>query len=185
MMGGTMLEKVLIVYATSHGQTAAIARAIAAAASEGPAVPTVLDARVATGRDLATHTSAVLIASIHYGRHQRSMARFVKRNADRLAKMHTAFISVSGDAIDPATRPRAEQAMREFFRTTGWTPSEWQLAGGAVKFTKYNFLLRYIMKRKLAAEGKHLDPHRDYDYTDWEAVMRFARAFLSDRHVMA
>jgi menaquinone-dependent protoporphyrinogen IX oxidase len=32
MMGGTMLEKVLIVYATSHGQTAAIARAVAAAA---------------------------------------------------------------------------------------------------------------------------------------------------------
>lgn len=97
--------------------------------------------------------------------------------------MQTAFISVSGDAADPATRPRAEQYARDFFRLTGWTPSEYQITGGAVKFTRYNILLRYVTKRSFAAKGIQLDPHRDYDYTDWDAVMRFARAFLSSEDI--
>jgi hypothetical protein len=64
-------------------------------------------------------------------------------------------------------------------RTTGWTASESFLAGGAVKLMKYNPLLRHMPGRAFAAKGKVLDPHRDYDYTDWKTVMRFAKAFVS------
>ena len=174
-----MKKNVLIIYATMHGQAELIARRIAEVASERNVDATVQDVRKTTGADLAQYTSAVLVASVHFGRHQRSISRFVKANRARLAQMQTAFLSVSGDAVDPATRPRAEQYVREFFRVTGWTPAEHQILGGAVKFTKYNILLRYVTKRSLAAKGIQLDPHRDYDYTDWAAVMRFAGAFLS------
>jgi len=178
-----MKKNALIIYATMHGQAELIARRIAEAASEWDVDATVQDVRRTTGADLAQHASILLVASVHYGRHQRSISRFVKANRARLAQMQTAFISVSGDAVDPATRPRAEQYARQFFQATGWTPAEYQIAGGAVKFTKYNVLLRYLTKRSYAARGIQLDPHRDYDYTDWEAVMRFAKTFLSSQDI--
>lgn len=172
-------KNVLVVYATMHGQAELIARRIAEAAPDWGIDAGAQDVRKTTPEDLARYGSILFVASVHYGRHQRSITRFVKKNRARLAQMHSAFISVSGDAADRATQPRAEQYLRDFFRVTGWTASESQIIGGAVKFTKYNPLLRYITRRSLAAQGKQLDPHRDYEYTDWEAVMRFARAFLS------
>lgn len=176
-------KTVLIVFATVHGQAELVARRIADAASEWHVDATVQDVRKTSRTDLEQHGSVVLVASVHYGRHQRSITRFVARNRERLARMHSAFISVSGDAADPATRPRAEEYVREFFRVTGWTATEHQVVGGAVKLTKYNFLLRYMTRRAFAAKGIQLDPRRDYDYTDWESVMRFGRAFLSEQAV--
>ena len=178
-----MKKNALIIYATMHGQAELIARRIAEATSQWNVDATVQDVRDTTGADLAQYASIVLVASVHYGHHQRSISRFVKTNRARLAQMQTAFISVSGDAADPATRPRAEQYARDFFRLTGWTPSQYLITGGAVKFTRYNILLRYVTKRSFAAKGIQLDPHRDYDYTDWDAVMRFARAFLSSEDI--
>lgn len=173
---------VLVIYATVHGQAELIARRIAeAAAAEGTVRAIVQDVGKIRPADLEQSHTVVLVASVHYGHHPRSITRFVKKNRARLAAMHTAFISVSGDAVDAATRPRAEQYVRDFSLATGWTPSEHQIAGGAVRFTRYNVLLRYMTRRSFAKKGIHLDPRRDYDYTDWEAVLRFARAFLSSR----
>ena len=174
---------VLILYATKYGQAELIARRIAAASCEWNVGATVQDVRSASAADLLQGRSVILVASVHYGRHPRSITRFVKENAARLAERHTAFISVSGDAVDPATRPRAEEYARDFYRTTGWTPAVSLIIGGAVRFTKYNWLLRYMTKRAFAAKGIQLDPRRDYDYTDWEAVKRFAKAFLTGENV--
>ncbi|HEX6086933.1 MAG TPA: flavodoxin domain-containing protein [Thermoanaerobaculia bacterium] len=174
----------LIVYATVHGQAELVARRIAEAAPEWQLHATVQDVRKTSAADLGQYGAIILVASVHYGRHQRSMARFVTRNRERLSRMHSAFISVSGDAGAPATRPRAEEYVREFFRVTGWTAAEHLVAAGAVKFTKYNFLQRYMTRRAFAEKGLQLDPRRDYEYTDWESVMRFAKAFLlSERDV--
>lgn len=169
----------LIVYATVHGQAERIARRIAEAAREwsiGTAVRDVRDTGVA---ELAQYDAILLVASVQFGKHSRAAARFVKKNRTRLAQMHTAFISVSGDAAEPATRPRAEEYARTFFSTTGWTADETLLAGGGIPFSKYNFVLRYVMKRMAASKGQQLDPHRDYEFTIWEDVLRFAKAFLT------
>jgi len=174
---------VLIIYATMHGQAELIARRIGDAASEWGVTATVQDVRNTSAVELVPRRSVVLVASVHYGRHPRSISRFVKENRVRLAERHTAFISVSGDAADPSARPRAEQYANDFFRTTGWTPAASLVIGGAVKFTKYNWFLRYMTKRSFAAKGIQLDPRRDYDYTDWDAVMRFAKAFLTSEDV--
>jgi len=121
----------------------------------------------------------IFVASVYYGKHQRLVRRFVTENRARLAQMRSAFISVSGAAGEIETRPQAAEYLKAFFRATGWTANETLLAGGAVKFSRYNFLLRFVMKRIAASKGKTLDPHRDYESTDWEDVMRFARAFLT------
>ena len=177
------MNDVLIIYATMHGQAELIARRIGEAALEWGAAATVQDVRNVSAADLVPHRPIVLVASVHYGRHPRSIARFVKQNQARLVERHTAFISVSGDAVDPSTRPRAEQYAKDFFLTTAWTPAASLVIGGAVKFTKYNWFLRYMTRRSFAAKGMQLDPRRDYDYTDWDAVMHFAKAFLMSEDV--
>ena len=177
------MNEVLIVYATMHGQAELIARRIASESSDWNVAATVQDVRNVSAADLVPRRSVVLVASVHYGRHPRSITRFVKKNRALLAERHTAFISVSGDAVDPSTRPRAEQYAKDFFRTTGWTPAANLDIGGAVKFTKYNWFLRYMTRRSFAAKGIQLDPRRDYDHTDWEAVMRFAKTFLTSQDV--
>jgi len=169
----------LVIYATVHGQAELIARRIAEAASESRVATLVRGVRGASGTDLQRCDSAILVASVHYGRHARSIIRFVKANRGRLSAMHSAFVSVSGSAVDPATRPEAEKYVDDFLRLTGWTPTVRQLFGGAVKFTKYNFLLRFMTKRAFAAKGIVLDTRRDYDHTDWDAVTRFAKAFVA------
>ena len=174
-------KDVLVVYATMHGHAELIARRIAEAAPDWGAFASVQDVRATTAADLAEHPTVIFVASVHFGRHQRSITRFVKKHRERLAQMRTAFLSVSGDAADESTRPRAEQYLRDFFRVTGWTPSESTIVAGAVKFTKYNPLLRFITRRALAAKGSNLDPHRDYDFTNWEAVEHFARGFVLGR----
>ena len=171
-------QKLLVIFATVYGQSAFIADRIADEATAAGVATTVRDLRNVTQTDLQRCDSVVIVASVQFGRHARAVERFVKRNRDRLASLHSAFVSVSGSAARPESRPEAESVARKFFVATGWTPDEYQLIGGAVKFTQYNPFLRFMIKRIYAGRGMTLDTKRDYDYTDWDAVRRFAKAFV-------
>ncbi len=171
-------QKLLVIFATRYGQSALIAERIADEAIESGAEAIVRDLPNASQAALEQCDSVVLVASVQFGRHARSVVRFVRRNCDLLGSIHSAFVSVSGSAARPETRDEAEMIVREFFSATGWCPDEYQLVGGAVKFTHYNPLLRFVIKRVWAGKGVAMDTKRDYDYTDWDAVKRFAKAFV-------
>jgi menaquinone-dependent protoporphyrinogen oxidase len=131
-------QKLLVIFATRYGQSALIAHRIAEVAIASGAEATVRDVRNASAADLERCDSVVIVASVQFGRHARSVERFVKRNSGRLGSIHSALISVSGSAARPETRDEAETIVREFFSATGWCPDEYQLIGGAVMFTRYN-----------------------------------------------
>ena len=171
--------KLLIVYATKYGHAEKIARRIADACANWGVAPAVTDVRTLDSADLPRFDAALFVASIHYGRHPRAFTRFVTKNRVRLTAMRTALISVSGDAAERDTIPRAEEYVRKLFAATGWTASEWHLAGGAISFSKYNWFVRWVMKLSLAERGVAIDVSRDHEQTDWEAVLRFARAFVT------
>ena len=66
---------------------------------------------------------------------------------------------------------------------TGWTPDETLAVAGALQFEKYNLPTRVLMRliaRRVERRTEHdIDVHHDADYTDWEAVERFAEAFAA------
>ena len=116
------------------------------------------------------------------------MAKFVKRHLADLQEMPTAFLSVSlaeASVEDANTRPeyRAEaeahvkKATAAFLAETGWVPSLISAAAGALVYTKYNFLTRFIMKRIARKTGRPTDTTRDYEYTDWSRLDRLAEEF--------
>jgi menaquinone-dependent protoporphyrinogen oxidase len=53
------------------------------------------------------------------------------------------------------------------------------LFGGALLYRQYGILKRYMMKWIVRDKpGMSLDTSRDYVYTDWDQVKRFAEEFV-------
>ena len=112
------------------------------------------------------------------------MIDFAKRHRAALERISAAFISVTlseAGAEDPA-QPRAErehaaadvQRMIDVFVTeTGWRPERMLPVAGALVYSKYNFFIRFVMKRIARKAGAPTDASRDYEFTDWPALDRF------------
>ena len=60
-----------------------------------------------------------------------------------------------------------------FLTDTGWRPSKIRAVAGALMYSKYNLLLRLIMKRIARQAGGDTDTTRDYDYTDYKSLDDF------------
>jgi menaquinone-dependent protoporphyrinogen oxidase len=100
-----------------------------------------------------------------------------------LSAVRTALVSVSLTAVkDPAA---AENYIHELIRRTGWLPSTFSMVAGAETYTRYGWFTRWIMKRIAVKEGRVPDLTKDHEYTDWEAVERFAREFATSLRVGA
>jgi menaquinone-dependent protoporphyrinogen oxidase len=99
--------------------------------------------------------------------------------------MPNAFISVTlseagVERIEATTEERArfiadvQKVLEAFFEQTGWRPQRVKPVAGALLYTKYNFLIRFIVKQIARKAGGDTDTSRDYEYTDWPALDRFA-----------
>lgn len=175
------MARVLIVYGTTEGHTARIADRMAAAIrGEGDEVE-LHDSKDVRKQAVAGEFDGIIVGgSVHVGDHQSSLREFVKRNRDLLERVPSAFFSVSLTAADPDEEAAAEtQTMLEkFFRETGWRPRRVETIAGALVYTQYNIFIRHMMKLIVKRQGRtELDTSRDYDFTDWDAVERFAREF--------
>jgi menaquinone-dependent protoporphyrinogen oxidase len=174
-------KRVLIAYATSYGQTAKIARRMSDLLMASGAAVTLVNVRNHP-RDLhAGEFDGVIIGgSIIGGRHHRALAHFVCAHRPVLNTMPSAFFSVSGSAASPleAERAHARRFIAEFLTQTGWRPALTETIGGAMAYTKYNPLLRWMIKRTAKAAGGPTDTSRDHEVTDWAQVDHFVEAFV-------
>ena len=117
------------------------------------------------------------------------MVDFVKCHRAELERIPAVFLSVSlseAGAENPAAPPerRAQSAadvrkmIDSFLTETGWHPSKVRAAAGALMYSKYNFLIRFVMKRIARAQGATTDTSRDHEFTDWEALDRLVDEIL-------
>lgn len=177
------MARVLIVYSTKEGHTGRIAERMAAALREDGNEVQLHNAAEPRKQVAPEDCDGVLVGgSIHFNQFQEGLREFVKRNRELLTRVPSAFFSVSLSATDLNERTAAElqSALEKFFRRTGWRPGAVQNFAGALLYTRYNFLIRYLFKRIVKGRGRpETDTSRDYDLTDWLAVERFAREFGS------
>jgi menaquinone-dependent protoporphyrinogen oxidase len=172
-------QRILIVYGTGHGQTAKIAMRIAGLLTTSGTEVACTDVRaLPRGLALGDFDVVVIGSSVEYGRHQRRVERFIAAHVGELNAMPSAFFSVSGAAGggDAGAQARARGYVDDLLRETGWRPRFAETIGGAMAYTKYNPLLRWITKRASAKVGGPTDTSRDYEFTDWTQVQRFAEA---------
>jgi menaquinone-dependent protoporphyrinogen oxidase len=177
------MSRIYIPYATREGQTAEIAARIAEVARARGDEPEVVDIRKSRGARVPDACDGVILgSSIHIGKHDKKAGEFVRQNRDALGRTASAFFSVSLAAHGDGSE--AERYVDEFRQQTGWRPDQVAMFPGALRYTRYGFLKRRMM-RKIASEkpgGLSTDTSKDHVYTDWDAVERFAEDFLARLH---
>ncbi len=172
---------ILILYATTEGQTRKIARRAAAhLTARGRSVELVPAAEIAQ-IDPRDYDAALLMASVHAGRYQPDFLAAVLRNAEALARLPNAFVSVSLSAAsdDPEDHEAIAECVRKMESETDWTPKRVEHVAGAFRFTQYDFLKSWAMRWIAARKDPGADPRADTEYTDWDALYRFLDDFTA------
>jgi menaquinone-dependent protoporphyrinogen oxidase len=174
--------RVLIVYGTTEGHTRDLShyvmRAMAAdghrpAVEEAPAAPPYPDP---SGYDVV-----FVAASLHVGRYQPGLVRFAHARHAELTATPSAFISVSLAAAghNPDDWEGLEECVARFEHETHWTPAAVHHAAGAIRYSHYDFFKRLVLKHIAAQRGQKTVTSRDYDMTDYEALIHFCREFVA------
>ena len=175
------MAKLVIIYGTSEGQTRKVAEHIAGVArGHGHPVKVVDIKQVPEDFELAAFDAAIIGASIHTGRYPATIVEFVKRQRPYLDRTPSAFFTVCLTAHDqtPAAKAQVQQYVTEFEQATGWQPAKVGIFAGALLYRQYNFVKRFMMRKISGSHGGETDTSRDWEYTDWDAVTRFAEDYL-------
>jgi menaquinone-dependent protoporphyrinogen oxidase len=186
------VKTVGVLYATREGHTQRIAEHVAADLRLRGLHPEVenLGTRAAA-INLRDYSGVILAASVHAGVHESEMVKFVKTNRTALEAMPAAFLSVTlseagAERADATPLEHAafvadvEQVIGRFFEETGWRPQHVKPVAGALLYTRYNVLLRFLLKRIARKSGGSTDTSRDHVYTDWQALDQFVNEFAGE-----
>ncbi|KAB1193806.1 protoporphyrinogen oxidase [Haloferax sp. MBLA0076] len=167
----------LVVYGSSEGQTAKISeRIVDVLADRGHEATAVSAGSVPTDVDPDAFDAILVGSSIHMGKHAKPVYTFVRENRAALEDRPNAFFQVSISSANPDDEAQAHAAtyVDEFIEGSGWHPDRIALFGGALRYSKYGFLTRIVMKRIARDATGDTDTSRDYEYTDWDEVEAFA-----------
>ncbi len=172
---------ILIVYATTEGQTRKVARFCAdelAGMGEGVELLPAAEAR-AEDTDTRAYDALILAGSVHAGRYQSDLVDFARTHAGGLNTARTLFLSVSLAAAgeDPDDWKGLEEGVSRFTAKTGWTPGRVVHVAGAFRFSEYDFFKSWAMRWIAAQKDQEIDPHKDKEYTDWGALRAELRAW--------
>jgi menaquinone-dependent protoporphyrinogen oxidase len=177
-------KRVAVFFATQEGHTREIAERIMMDLRKGGFDVDLHDVRLPISFNLKLYSAAVLAASVHGGKHEKEMIQFVKNHRAELERMPTAFLSVTlseaGAEKKDATPAEhiqfvadVNQMLDTFFEETKWHPTYVKPVAGALSYSKYNFFIRFIMRRIARKQGAATDTSRDYDYTNWIELDKF------------
>jgi len=168
--------RILALYASKHGQAEAVLRRVADGLEAAGHSVRVVDAKhIPLGVRPEHYEAVVIAASVILGHYAAYLRRFIRAKGATLAGRPTALISVSGTAPEssPAWRASAERYVRHLLTDTGWTPRWTAMFAGAMRYTRYDLVTRWVMRKIAEHEGGPTDTSRDHEFTDWAAVDRF------------
>lgn len=175
----------LIAYGSTHGHTAKIVRRIAAHLHDAGVVVRLCNVGAGEHPGVLDQDGVIVAASVHRGSHQPEVVQWAQRNHAGLERHPNAFLSISLTAAedDEESRKVTQDLIDGFARETGWTPETALSVAGALQYREYDFFTRTLMRLLMKKGGHPTDTSQDYDYTDWDAVDRFADEFA--RQVVA
>lgn len=173
----------VILYATIEGQTRKIATHIAALLKANHHSCEMIDATDDEKTiELIDVDGVFVCAPVHVGSFPKAINRLLRRERSKLMAIPTAFVSVSmavasGDKADAADIDYIVHTLSE---DTNWWPVVTHNAAGALKYTEYDYFKKWMMKRISRKSNGPTDTSQDYEFTDWDALDKFALQFVSD-----
>ena len=179
--------KAVVFYATREGHTRRIAEHIATDLRAHDIEVDLYDVKAQHASiDWSGYDWACVAASVHVSHHEREMITFVRHHREELQRLSAAFLSVTLSEAGAEDRhlpnDRRDKAavdvqrMIEMFELeTGWRPIRALPVAGALAYSQYNFIIRFVMKQIARKAGAPTDTSRDYELTDWPTLDRFVR----------
>ena len=177
--------RAVIFHATREGHTRRIAEHVATTLRSRAHDVELFDVNTVPGSiDWPPYDWACVAASVHAGHHEPEMIAFVKRHRRELERLGAAFLSVTlseagaEDVRAPKERREraaadAQQMIDVFQQETAWRPEHVLPVAGALAYSRYNFIVRFVMKRIARQAGAPTDTSRDYELTNWPALDTF------------
>jgi menaquinone-dependent protoporphyrinogen oxidase len=174
------MARVLVVYGTTQGQTRKIAKRIQSELMQMGSTVDLFECTEAPHLIGAHNYKAVVIGgSVHVGGYQKQLKQWVKANSKEINNLPSAFFTVCLGVLQGDAKVQAEikQITTDFQKVTAWSPSVEAVFAGSLAYSKYNFAVRWWMKRIAKKSGGDTDTSKDYEYTDWSEVSRFVNDF--------
>jgi len=164
--------KILIVYATTEGQTRKVAQYVFDRLAGAGHAAELIPAAEASGRDPSGFDAAVVAGSVHGGRYQKELVDWATAEARGLSRVPTLFLSVSLTAAgeDAQEWEGLRGCVTRFAAETGWMPARVEHVAGAFRFSEYDFFKSWAMRWIAAQRDESVRAGEDREYTDWEAL---------------
>lgn len=175
------MKRVLVLYATRQGQTEKVAARIAAHLRElGDSVllRNASDVAATDAVDLTEFDLLVFGASMHAGGLERELINCIERNREEIERHERSLFLVllSAATMDPDLRARwLADARNRLDEQLAVTFDDVEMVAGALAYSKYPLPLKWLMQRIARKAGEATDTSRDYEYTDWQQVERYAQ----------
>lgn len=174
---------ILILYGSLEGQTAKISERIAdIIRSKGYQVTVQSGERLPINFSVDNFDAVIIGGAIHMGKYPAYLKKFITAHGDRLNDMSSAFFTVcmAVNSVHEKSRDEARRYGEKLIAHAGWKPVFSQTFAGAVKYTEYDFITRFIMKWISWREGGSTDTSCNHEYTDWKSVEHFAEKFMAE-----
>lgn len=175
------MSKLLVIYDTYDGQTEKIAQSMAEVARCLGHEASAENVEFMSGHLVTSLIDAIIIGGpIHAGSHSSALRDFIEANTKQLKMIPAAFFSVSLSAAGTEDqRDDARRCMDKFLDSVKFEPLERSIFAGALKYQKYGFFKRLLMKRIVGMAGGETDTGQDYEYTNWPEVSQFVERFMA------
>lgn len=178
------MKNVLILYATREGQTEKIAHVLAEILKDNKLNVELLNAKnnaLLSTLNLNKFDYLVFGASMHAGGLESEMVSYINSRSSELREKSKSFFLVllSAATAEPNlkkkwladARAKMDKQLTVNFKNT-------EMIAGALAYSKYSWPMKWVMKKIAKQAGQDTDISKDYEYTDWQQVKRFAQGIV-------
>ena len=168
------MSETLIIYSSTDGHTKTICLKILNSL-KNPDLVKIIPLEEAETFDLSKYKKIIIGASIRYGKHNKKVSYFVKKNINLLNQKKTAFFSVNVVARKPEKNsPNTNPYVIKFLRDTNWKPTKVDVFAGKVDYPNYNFINKNVIRFIMMITKGPVDTKNSYEFTNWDNVKKFA-----------
>lgn len=172
------MARILVLYGTTERHTEKIAASVGSTLRARGFSVDVIEAGTENPQP-SGYDGIIVAASIHAGHYQKAVGKWLRDHCAEFGSKPTAFLSVCLAVAGkrPGAAAEIDAIVARFVQEVGWQPTVTKAVAGALLYTRYNFFVRWMMRRIAAKEGGDTDTSRDYEYTDWNDLREFGEAF--------
>ena len=175
------MKSALILYATREGQTEKIARRISEHLESYGVDVCLFNARDSVTTDdidLSSFDVLVFGASMHAGGLEDELVDYINKHREQIERKRRSFFLVllSAATKDPQLRKDwLADASRKMDQQLSVKFDDTEMIAGALMYSKYPLPLKWVMRRIAGKAGEDTDTSKDYEYTDWKQVEKYAK----------